>query len=153
MAAIVNFPAVYCWNILAATGMALHVIYIGGAYAGYARKKYGIKYPDMGSGRHSQKLTDVQWEEFNNYQRAHGNYVEGVSSAITFQLLSGLFYPKAAAIWGLVYLIGRQIYAMGYARSGSNGRMVGALLLDVALVAKLGLIVTGCLKMLGYISQ
>ena len=29
------------------------------------RKKYGVKYPDMGSGIYAKKLTDAQWEDFN----------------------------------------------------------------------------------------
>jgi hypothetical protein len=37
----------------------------------------------MGSGRYAAKLTDEAWEEFNNYQRAHYNYIEGISSALT----------------------------------------------------------------------
>lgn len=77
----------------------MQVLYIGGAYGAAARRKYGIKYPDMGNGRYAQKLTDAQWEDFNNHQRAHYNYVEGVASAITLQLLAGAFYPKASAMW------------------------------------------------------
>lgn len=56
----------------------------------------------MGNGRFSEKLTDDQWKEFNNYQRAHQNYVEGLAMAISFQLFAGLFYPRAAAWYAIV---------------------------------------------------
>ncbi len=36
---------------------------------------------------------------------------------------------------GIIYIIGREIYSQGYRRSGSKGRLVGALTLDVALLA------------------
>ena len=37
-------------------------------------------------------------------------------------------------ICGLIYIIGREIYSQGYRRSGSKGRLYGALLLDLALL-------------------
>jgi hypothetical protein len=42
--------------------------------------------------------------DFNNHQRAHYNYVEGVASAITLQLIAGLFFPQVAAWTGLTYI-------------------------------------------------
>ena len=33
-------------------------------------------YPDDGQGRLSDKLNDEQWFIFNNYRRAHYNYLE-----------------------------------------------------------------------------
>jgi uncharacterized membrane protein YecN with MAPEG domain len=35
---------------------------------------------------------------------------------------------------GLIYIIGRELYSQGYRRSGSKGRLVGALILDVTLL-------------------
>jgi len=95
-------------------------------------------YPDMGSGRFSEKLSLKDWTTFNNYQRAHYNYVEGIASAITLELLSGLFFPRFAALFGLIYIVGREFFARGYRGQGSRGRLIGAALLDVALVALLG---------------
>jgi hypothetical protein len=34
---------------------------------------------------------------------------------------------------GLMYMIGREIYSQGYHRSGPKGRLIGALILDLAL--------------------
>jgi len=39
-----------------------------------------------------------------------------------------------AFITGLIYIIGREIYSQGYRRSGSKGRLIGALTLDLALL-------------------
>eukprot|EP00005_Dracoamoeba_jomungandri_P005421 CAMPEP_0174258656 /NCGR_PEP_ID=MMETSP0439-20130205/7616_1 /TAXON_ID=0 /ORGANISM="Stereomyxa ramosa, Strain Chinc5" /LENGTH=156 /DNA_ID=CAMNT_0015342247 /DNA_START=37 /DNA_END=507 /DNA_ORIENTATION=+ len=100
-------------------------------------------YPDMGNGRYSQKLTHEQWLEFNNYQRAHYNYVEGAASIMTLELLAGLFYPKLSAIAGFVYVIGRALYAIGYRRNGPQGRLIGALLLDGGIVTLFGAAVYG----------
>lgn len=74
---------------------------------------------------------------FNNYQRAHYNFLEGISTALTLLLIGGLFYPKLSALLGLVYNVGRFIYALGYQKYGSKGRAVGVALLDLALVALL----------------
>jgi hypothetical protein len=36
-------------------------------------------------------------------------------------------------IVGIDYMVGREIYSQGYRRSGSKGRLYGALSLDLAL--------------------
>jgi hypothetical protein len=35
---------------------------------------------------------------------------------------------------GLVYIIVREIYSHGYRRTGSKGRLIGAMILDLALL-------------------
>ena len=138
----------YAYNILVATGIGFQVILIGGM-ASAARRKYKVDYPDMGNGRLSAKLTDEQWADFNNHQRAHYNYVEGAATAISFNLLAGLFYPRASAIFGLAYIIGRQLYAHMYMKRGPKARFYGTALFDLSLVAQLGMIIYGCMKTLG----
>lgn len=141
----------FAWNILVATGISFQCLLTGFAVAG-ARRKYGVDYPDMGSGRFSSKLTDDQWKIFNYYMRAHYNYVEGVTAAVVFQLFSGLFFPRTAALLGVAYLVGRQLYSSLYVKKGPDGRYMGALLLDVALISQLGMVVYGCLRTLGYVN-
>jgi hypothetical protein len=34
------------------------------------------------------------------------------------QLMSGIFFPKATAAFGALYMIGRQVYAIGYIKKG-----------------------------------
>jgi len=93
----------------------------------------------MGSGRYSEKLTYAQWYRFNNAQRAHYNLVESAPSIFAFLFISGLYFPIVSAALGLVTVISRVIYAIGYVSSGPAGRLVGALLVDLALLGFLGL--------------
>jgi glutathione S-transferase len=127
----------YAYVLVAATAISLQVIIIGFGVGG-ARKKHGVKYPDMGNGRYSAKLNDADWEDFNNHMRAHYNYVEGVASITTALLISGLFYPRWSAAWGATYVVGRQLYAIGYRRSGAQGRLLGVGLVDVGLFTLIG---------------
>ena len=63
--------------------------------------------------------------------------MEGVATAITLELICGIFRPGVAVVAGLVYIIGRVFYALGYRHRGAKGRMIGALLIDAALVTLL----------------
>jgi len=91
-------------------------------------------YPDMGNGRFSAKLSLDERTSFNNYQRAHYNYVEGAASILAFELLSGLFFPRFTTVLGLLYIVGRLLYGIGYRKSGPRGRLVGVLIVDVTLL-------------------
>jgi len=110
-------------------------------------KLAGGGYPDMGTGRYAALLGYDKWLAFANAQRVHYNYVEGAASAITFNLLSGIYFPVTSALAALTYIVGREVFAAGYtSKAGANGRMAGALILDLGLVAMLGLAVYGGLK-------
>ncbi|ORX78651.1 membrane-associated proteins in eicosanoid and glutathione metabolism [Basidiobolus meristosporus CBS 931.73] len=136
----------FAWPILAAAAMGFQLVAIG-AGVGAARKKYKVDYPDMGSGRFAAKLNDEDWVAFNNVQRSHQNYVEQISSAQIFVLLTGLFCPKFAGFLGFVYIAGRQLYANGYRASGPEGRRAGAILFNISLLTMLLTIVYSCLKL------
>mmetsp|Transcript_6676 Transcript_6676/g.16848 ORF Transcript_6676/g.16848 Transcript_6676/m.16848 type:complete len:181 (-) Transcript_6676:132-674(-) len=105
-------------------------------YGGKSIPKGG--YPDMGCGRFSSKLTYEQWFQFNNYQRVHGNYVEGVATAIVLQLVGSIFYTRVCVVAGLTYILGRVLYAVLYRSVGPSGRLPGAILLDASLVCMAG---------------
>ena len=93
----------------------------------------------MGSGIFSQKLTLDQYLAFNNAQRAHHNYLEGLTMAVLLVLVSGLFYVRFTVIMGIAYIIGRELYTTGYhSEKGTSGRYVGVLVVDVALLSLLG---------------
>ncbi|CAF5220939.1 unnamed protein product, partial [Rotaria magnacalcarata] len=49
-------------------------------------------------------------------------------------LIAGLSYTRWAFFTGIVYIVAREIYSQGYRRSGSKGRLIGAILLDLALL-------------------
>lgn len=92
----------------------------------------------MGSGRFSNKLTLEQWQDFNCAQRGHLNYVEGVATAIVTFLVAGLFQTRLTIVLAAVYIIGRALYAAGYSAAGPKGRLVGAILYDLALLGGFG---------------
>jgi len=97
------------------------------------------------------KFRDDQWKEFNNFQRAHYNYVESAASVLTTLLVSGLFYPRVSSALGIAYIIGRQLYAHGYRKEGPKGRLLGAGILDVSLIGLLGTGIYGVLSFIGLI--
>jgi len=43
-------------------------------------------YPDMGNGLYASKLDEEDWVTFNNAQRAHYNYLEGVASILALEV-------------------------------------------------------------------
>ena len=71
-------------------------------------------YPDMGSGRYSAKLSYKDWFEFNNAMRVHYNYLESVACVIIWLLIGGLVYQWEATAFGIVHLLGRILYHIGY---------------------------------------
>jgi len=106
-------------------------------------------YPDTGNGKYSDKLTLGQWQEFNNYQRAHLNYVEVGATTIALTLLSGIFYPRAATLLAVTAIAAREVYAIGYRKSGPKGRTYGAALFDLAAISMFGLTVYGAFNFAG----
>lgn len=105
----------------------------------------GQGYPDMGSGYFANKLPFDKWYAFGNAQRAHQNFLEGLTMIVMVSLASGLVYTRFTVLCQIAYLVGRVMYAMQYIQSGPRGRLVGVLILDVALVA---LIVTSIMATL-----
>jgi len=146
----IEIPDVFAWPVLVAACIGFQCV-LTSFLVSRARRKFFSKnffeenfpelkpvplggYPDMGCGRFSDKLSLQEWTEFNNAQRCHQNYVEGVSQAISLVLLSGLFFPRISTLFGIIYLIGRFLYAFGYSTKGAPGRLVGILLVDIALL-------------------
>jgi len=137
----ISVPNEYGWVVIAAALQGIQCIAFGLFFVMPLRAKYFTKeffetkfnmkdrypdsgYPDMGNGRYAAKLTDEQWVDFNNAQRAHGNYVEAITPVMSTTLLCGLFYVRFAALCGFVHVLGRLMYAIGYRRAGSRGRYI-----------------------------
>lgn len=79
---------------------------------------------------------------FNCAQRAHANFLESYSIALTALLLGGLVYPRTASVMGAVWSVGRVVYALGYTDSkaeNGGGRLRGSLLIYPALLGLMGL--------------
>ena len=97
---------------------------VGGASSGY---------PDMGEGIYASKLSHDQWFRFGRYQRVHYNYVEGIATAIVLELVAGLFYPGSAVLCGILYIVGRELFALGYRNLGPKARLPGTIIMDLGL--------------------
>jgi len=106
-------------------------------------------YPDMGNGKFASKLTLEQWTDFNNAQRVHYNYLEGITLAVVLELVAGLFFPKYAALCGVIYMVGRFIYGYMYISKGASFRAAGTIFFDIALVAWLSMSGYGCFQLGG----
>ena len=88
-----------------------------------ARKKYGVKYPNLyAPPGHKNE------EAFNCAQRAHQNTVESQALFLVELVIVGLFYPLFAATCGALYSVGRILYGYGYATKGPDGRLIGSLI-------------------------
>jgi glutathione S-transferase len=73
-------------------------------------------------------------------QRAHGNFLENHSVALISLLVGGLRYPLLSSAFGLVWSLGRIVYAVGYTspnKENGKGRLAGAFF----WLAQLGLLV------------
>eukprot|EP00011_Vannellida_sp_DIVA3-517-6-12_P009946 CAMPEP_0114607786 /NCGR_PEP_ID=MMETSP0168-20121206/2243_1 /TAXON_ID=95228 ORGANISM="Vannella sp., Strain DIVA3 517/6/12" /NCGR_SAMPLE_ID=MMETSP0168 /ASSEMBLY_ACC=CAM_ASM_000044 /LENGTH=181 /DNA_ID=CAMNT_0001818665 /DNA_START=210 /DNA_END=755 /DNA_ORIENTATION=+ len=156
MTAGIEITSEFSWVIAVACSIGLQVVLQGFAIGGQRRRLFNKEffkknfpkmnesdypkggYPDMGSGIFAQKLSYEDWVTFNNYQRAHYNYVEGAATAITAVLGCGVFNPRLAVTAGLTYIVGRSLYALGYRAKGAKGRTAGVLLVDVALLTMVG---------------
>eukprot|EP00455_Lapot_gusevi_P041295 TRINITY_DN4772_c0_g4_i1.p1 TRINITY_DN4772_c0_g4~~TRINITY_DN4772_c0_g4_i1.p1 ORF type:complete len:161 (+),score=61.73 TRINITY_DN4772_c0_g4_i1:69-551(+) len=145
-----SLPQDFGYVMLAAIAIAFQCLLTGFAVGGARKKtKNEVKYPDMGYCK--KDMDEKDWLLINNYQRAHYNYVESVAAAISFLVLSGLKYPRFAASCGAVYVVGRAAYSWGYQHSGPNGRRIGAVVLEVALLAMFLVAVYSSLEVVGFV--
>jgi len=66
---------------------------------------------------------------FNSAQRSHQNFNENHVTALGSMLISGLVYPRAAAVLGATWAVNRVVYALGYTNGpkGGKGRYYGSL--------------------------
>jgi glutathione S-transferase len=86
------------------------------------RKSSGVKYPTLYASE-EQAAKDPAVYKYNCAQRAHGNFLEAQPSFIISVLISGLRWPVVSAAVGAGWLVGRVVYAIGYTKSGPQGRM------------------------------
>ena len=80
-------------------------------------------------------MTYAQWYDFNNAQRAHLNFLETAIPVAAMVLICAISQPLMAMICSIGLVLGRIMYAIGYRMSGPQGRIAGALLIDIALLA------------------
>ncbi|WP_428096358.1 MAPEG family protein [Candidatus Rariloculus sp.] len=115
--------------------LALIVYNALGFLVGRARKTHGVKAPAITGP-----------EEFERTFRVHQNTLESLIMFVPAVWIFGMVIdPLWAAVIGLVYIVGRVLYAMGYIRAAEKrgpGMMVSFLANAVLLLGGLvGLIV------------
>jgi len=94
------------------------------------RKKYGVKYPRMyadvgrNDGTLLRELTEDDANEFNRFQRVHQNNSEILATFFVMMAIAGVAFPVYATIGGLIWVIGRGVYALGY-YSATENRVYG----------------------------
>lgn len=67
------------------------------------------------------------------------NFVEFAPSTFVMLLIAGIYFPVPTAIMGLIHIIGRLVYSIGYTNNGPKGRLIGVLLNDLTILGFLGL--------------
>ena len=48
-------------------------------------------------------------------------------------MIGGIYHPCVAALLGFGIFLGRIVYALGFYMSGSSGRLLGVLVLDISI--------------------
>ncbi|KAH7414587.1 hypothetical protein KP509_14G000700 [Ceratopteris richardii] len=88
----------------------------------------------------SQMYEDKEDSVFNCYQRAHQNTLESYPAFIALLLSSGLGYPLTASTFGMIWVVGRVFYSLGYYSGDPRKRMRGMW----HMAGLLGLLATTC---------
>lgn len=100
-----------------------------------ARKAAKVSYPTTSVSTQEADADPLKFQ-LNCAQRAHSNFLENYTSTLFSLLVGGITQPKAAAALGVVWAIGRVIYARSYVSKGPKARHDGgfAFLAQIALM-------------------
>jgi glutathione S-transferase len=97
-----------------------------GSLVGKHRKLAQIPYPfEYASYEQVQTASPAkssQMLRFNSAQRSHQNFNENHVTALGSMLISGLVYPRAAAVLGATWAVNRVVYALGYTNGPKDGK-------------------------------
>lgn len=127
-------PGNYGYVALAACSMAWLNVFQS-RMVGNKRKVAGVAYPQMYADKAQQEASKDAFV-FNCAQRAHGNTLEWLPTALFALLFTGLKYPLFAAGAGAAITIGRGLYTVGYVNYGPGGRnLIGGMVGHMASMA------------------
>ncbi|KAI9826362.1 MAG: hypothetical protein M1832_000279 [Thelocarpon impressellum] len=117
-------------------------------YVNRFRSRAAVPYPCAYASAEAAR-TSPEAYAFNCVQRAHGNFMEHHPTALMGLLIAGLRYPLAASALGAAWIVGRVLFAVGYANSPMDGKGRGryrgffALPAEAALVLLAGWVSVG----------
>ncbi len=89
--------------------------------------------------------------EFNAAQRGHQNMLETHYAQLWAMSIAGLRFPIATAVAGLVWSVGRILYAVGYSAAAPNNRVYGYGLSTLSFLATVGMAGTVAAQLLGWL--
>ncbi|KAG1660339.1 hypothetical protein FOA52_014392 [Chlamydomonas sp. UWO 241] len=105
-----------------------------------ARKKYGVKYPDLYATEQNCK-DPVARNLFNCVQRGHQNALENHATFLALLMTAGVRFPVTASIAGVAYLLGRYLYQVNYGSGDPSKRSNGAPIQYGGLFTLLGCVI------------
>jgi len=117
-----QIPNSYGYVVLAVGAMAIPNV-VAVVQVIKARKKYGVKYPDLyAPDGHKNK------KEFDCVQRAHQNTLEVAPSVASCTMMVGLMHPITSAALCGIWSLGRVVYVLGYGTGNPANRRTGGLI-------------------------
>ncbi|KAG2378194.1 hypothetical protein C9374_008337 [Naegleria lovaniensis] len=119
MVLTLEIPSAFGYVLAVALAYTLELFVFGGV-VGHMRKKHKVPYPDVTGA-----------PEFNRAMRVHYNALEGTPFFFVGLILSGLYWPEVSALAGVVYMIGRAVYCVGYLQAPEK-RSAGAYIFHLA---------------------
>lgn len=137
--ASIEVPAEYGYCVLVAV-FSIFMLMWKAMKVGGARKEFKVGYPTM-----YHKTND----HFNCYQRAHQNTLENYPQFLILLLLGGLYNPIVSAAGGVIWCVGRIVYALGY-YSGDPKKRINGSFAYIGLCAMLYCTVRLATGMLGW---
>jgi len=97
----------------------------------------------MGNGFFSKNITYAQWFKMNNNLRVHYNFLEHVPLVTTLILVNGIILPTTSLVIGIIYILARIAFTIGYMIGGPNARLPGALTGTLCTLALFGCSIYG----------
>ncbi|GAA5870452.1 hypothetical protein JCM1840_004727 [Sporobolomyces johnsonii] len=141
MSLTVSLPADYAYVVAVAVPGVISLLTFQSINVSKARKAANVDYPAE-YAEASVAERDIKAKKFNCAQRAHQNQLENLPVFLLSLLHTGLYYPRAAAAGGAIYLLGRVAYTIGYSTGDPAKRQRGAF----AYIGFLPLLVTSMYK-------